>query len=73
MSQPSFHDEVSLAEAAEKLGKQAMKLGLIPSLTVHIFSDSWQFYVPNEQESELLTPEEAYLRFKKLVEANEAS
>lgn len=73
MSNPSFHDQISLAEQAEKLGKQAMKLGLIPSLTVHIFSDAWQFYVPNKEESELLTPEEAYLRFKKLVEESEAS
>ena len=71
MSKSPFHNEISLAEAAEKLGKQAVQSGLISSLTVHIFSDSWQFYIPNEKDSELLTPEEAYLRFKKLVEQSE--
>ena len=63
-----FHDALTLAEAAEKLGKRALELGLISSLTVHLFPDCWQFSLTNGQESELLTPEEAYLRFKKLVE-----
>ena len=63
-----FYDEISLAEAAETIGKRAVELGLIPSLTVRIFSDSWQFYVPNQQDSEPLTPEEAYLQLKALVE-----
>ena len=64
-----FHDALTLAEAAESLGKRAIKLGLISSLTVHLFPDCWQFSLTNGQESELLTPEEAYLRFKKLVES----
>ncbi len=68
MSKYRFHDGLTLAEEAEKLGKRAIELGLIPSLTVHLFSDCWQFSLPNGQESETLTPEEAYLRFKKLVE-----
>ena len=68
MSKYHFHDGLSLAEEAEKLGKKAIELGLLPSLTVHLFSDCWQFSVPKGKESELLTPEEAYLRFKKLVE-----
>lgn len=68
MSKHHFHNRITLAEEAEKLGKKAIELGLIPSLTVHLFSDCWQFSLPNGQESELLTPEEAYLRFKKLVE-----
>ncbi|MDJ0902071.1 MAG: hypothetical protein QNJ55_25040 [Xenococcus sp. MO_188.B8] len=63
-----FHDIMTLAEEAEKLGKRAMQLGLIPSLTVHVFPDCWQFSLDNGQESELLTPQEAYLRFRKLVE-----
>ena len=67
-SKHRFQDAFTLAEEAERLGKKALSLGLIPSLTVHLFSDCWQFSVPNGEESETLTPEEAYLRFKKLVE-----
>ena len=63
-----FHDTITLAEEAEKLGKRAMQLGLISSLTVHVFPDCWQFSLSNDRESELLTPQEAYLHFKKLVE-----
>ena len=68
MSQHPFHDEITLAEEAEKLGKQALKLGLISDFAVHLFPDSWQFYISKEKNSEPLTPEEAYLSFKKLVE-----
>lgn len=68
MTKYQFHDEISLAETAEELGKKAMLLGLIPSFVVRFFPDSRQFYIPNENESEPLTPEEAYLRLKKLVE-----
>lgn len=68
MTKYQFHDELSLAETAEELGKKAMSLGLIPSFVVRLFPDSRQFYIPNENESEPLTPEEAYLRLKKLVE-----
>ena len=67
MTAYEFHDESSLAETSEKLGKQALKLGLIPSFVVRHFPDSSQYYIPNEQECEPLTPEEAYLRFKKLL------
>jgi len=63
-----FHDEYTLAEAADKLGKKALDLGLIPSFVVRYFADCRQYYIPNEKESEPLTPEQAYLRFKKLVE-----
>ncbi len=63
-----FYDEISLAEVAETFGKQAVKLGLIRSLTVRIFSDSWQFYLQNPGDTEPLTPEEAYLHLKALVE-----
>ncbi len=68
MSAYQFHDEYTLAETAEELGKKALKLGLIPSFLVRHFPDSRQYYIPNEEESQPLTPEQAYLRFKKLVE-----
>ncbi|AFZ14722.1 hypothetical protein Cri9333_3913 [Crinalium epipsammum PCC 9333] len=68
MTNYKFHDELSLAETAENLGKEAIKLGLIPSFVVRFFPDSRQFYIPDETKSEPLTPEEAYLQLKKLVE-----
>ncbi len=68
MSKYEFHDEASLSEAAEALGKKAMQLGLIPSFVIRYFPDSRQFYIPNENESEPLTPEQAYLRLKKIIE-----
>ena len=68
MTESTFYDEISLAEAAETMGKQAVKLGLIRSLRVHIFPDSWQFYLSNFSNTDPLTPEEAYLQLKALVE-----
>ncbi len=68
MSKHLFYDELTLAEEAEKLGKRAVKLGLIPSLTIRLFPDSWQFCLPNPKKLDPLTPEEAYLSFKKLLE-----
>jgi hypothetical protein len=68
MSKAEFHDEFTLSETAVKLGRKAMDLGLIHSFVVRYFSDSQQFYIPNETESEPLTPEQAYLRLKKMVE-----
>jgi hypothetical protein len=62
-----FNDESTLAEATDNLGKKALKLGLIPSFVVHHFPDNSQYYIPNET-SDPLTPEEAYFRFKKLLE-----
>ncbi|HEY9799920.1 MAG TPA: hypothetical protein V6D25_06125 [Leptolyngbyaceae cyanobacterium] len=62
-----FHDEYTLAETADKLGKEAVKLNLIPSFVVRYFPDSRQYYIPNET-NEPLTPEEAYMPFKKLIE-----
>ncbi|AVH69280.1 hypothetical protein [Nostoc sp. 'Lobaria pulmonaria (5183) cyanobiont'] len=67
MVEHPFHDQLSLEEQTEKLGKQAVKLGLIPSFVVHYFPDTWVFYIPNESQSEPLTPEEAYFRLKQLV------
>ncbi|HEY9829892.1 MAG TPA: hypothetical protein V6D26_04890 [Stenomitos sp.] len=69
MDKLQFHDEFTLSETAVKLGKKAMDLGLIPSFVVRYFSDSQQFYIPGEKEAEPYTPEEAYLRLKKLVES----
>lgn len=65
-SRPSFHDEQSLADAAEDLGNQALQQGLIHSFVVRHFADSRQFYIPDEHR-EPLTPEEAYMEFKALV------
>ena len=70
MDNPPFHDEFTLSETAVKLGKRAMDLGLIPSFVVRYFSDSQQFYIPDEKKAEPYTPEEAYLRLKKLVESS---
>jgi hypothetical protein len=67
MTELHFHDEITLAEQAEKLGKQAMKLGLISTFAIHFFSDSWEFYIPNEKDSPALSPEEAYLHLKKIL------
>lgn len=72
MSKAQFHDEFTLTETAAKLGKKAMDLGLIHSFVVRYFQDSQQFYIPDETTSEPLTPEEAYLRLKKLVEQSKA-
>ena len=68
MSNYEFNNQLSLEAKAEELGKQAMALGLIPSFVVHYFPDSWIFYIPNEKQSEPLTPEEAYLYLKNLVQ-----
>ena len=68
MTKYKFHDEYTLSETAEALGKQAMKLGLIPSLVVQVFPDNRQFLIPGETDSEPLSAEQAYLRFRKLVE-----
>ena len=68
MSQYQFHDEYTLAEVADGLGKKALKLGLINSFVVRYFADSRQYYIPNEIESEPLTPEQAYMRLKAMIE-----
>jgi hypothetical protein len=68
MKNAQFYDEFTLTETAAEFGKKALDLGLIPSFVVRYFADSQQFYIPNENESEPLTPEQAYLRLKKLVE-----
>jgi hypothetical protein len=70
MDKHPFHDEFTLSETAVKLGKRAIDLGLIPSFVVRYFSDSQQFYIPDENKAEPYTPEEAYLRLKKLVESS---
>lgn len=68
MGVPEFRHQSPLTEEATDLGKQAMASELIPSFVVRYFPDSSQFFIPNEQESKPLTPEQAYLRFKKLIE-----
>lgn len=68
ISRPPFHDGFSLAETAEAYGKKAMQLGLIPSFVVRYFPDSCQFYIPDENKGEPLTPERAYMQLKRLLE-----
>lgn len=67
MSPSTFHDESSLSEVTEAMGKNALQLGLIPSFVVRYFPDSCQFYIPDENCSEPLTPERAYLQLKRLL------
>jgi hypothetical protein len=67
---PPYHDELSLVDAAEVLGKKALQLGLIHSFVVRHFSDSSQFYIPDEYH-EPLTPEQAYLQLKTLVKQSD--
>ncbi|NJL83895.1 MAG: hypothetical protein HC890_14905 [Chloroflexaceae bacterium] len=67
MDKPNFHDEISLAEAAESLAKQAMHQGMLNHFTIYFYPDSWQFHFSGKPEGELLTPEEAYLYLKKLL------
>ena len=69
-NQPTFHDELSLSAAAAELGQQALQQGLIHSFVVRHFADSSQFYIPDEHH-EPLTPEQAYMRFKSMVEPAE--
>jgi len=69
---PPYHDELSLVDAAEGLGKKALQLGLIHSFVVRHFADSSQFYIPDEHH-EPLTPERAYLQLKTLIEQSEHS
>lgn len=69
-SEYRFHDTITLSEEAEKLGKKAVQLGIISGFTVQVFSDCWLFTISNsnDQKSKLMTPPEAYLRLRKLVE-----
>ena len=67
MNQTKFTDEITLAEQAETLGRMAMTMGLIPSFVVYHFPDSWEFYIP-DKTAHKLSPEEAYLYLKQLVE-----
>jgi hypothetical protein len=68
MSEHPFRNQLDLEEEAEKLGKKAMQLGLIPSFVIRYFPDTWEFFIPNENKSDAFTPEEAYFHLKKLVE-----
>jgi hypothetical protein len=67
MNKAQFTDEITLAARAEKLGETALMMGLIPSFVVRHFPDSREFYIPDETAQQL-TPEEAYLHFKQLVD-----
>lgn len=67
-----FVDEIDVAEQAENLGREALKAGLIHSFVVRHFPDSWEFYIPDEHAQQL-TPEEAYLHLKQLIESSQKS
>ncbi|MEH1833623.1 MAG: hypothetical protein V7L29_16485 [Nostoc sp.] len=73
MSNYSFNDEISLVKETEDLATRAMKLELIPSFVVHHFPNSWAFYIPDQNTSPLLTPEEAYLKLIKLIKSSSYS
>jgi len=70
MTNAQFHDQFSLTETATKLGKKALDSGLITSFVVRYYQDSQQFYLSDDSTSEPLTPEQAYLHLKKLVESS---
>ena len=70
MNQAKFTNEITLAEQAETLGRMALTMGLIPSFVVRHFPDSWEFYIPDETAHQL-SPEEAYLHLKQLVELSD--
>ncbi len=67
MNNNQFSDEIAIAERAEEQGKMALKLGLLPSFVVHYFPDNCQFYIPNENESAPLNPEQAYNQLRRLI------
>jgi len=64
---PAFYDAPSLSKAATELGQKALQKGLIHSFVIRHFADSSQFYIPDEHHSPL-TPEQAYMQFKSLLE-----
>jgi hypothetical protein len=68
MSSYLFHDELSLLEKTEELGKKAVELKLIPSFVIRYYPDSWEFCIPDGNSSTCLTAPEAYMKLKKLVE-----
>ncbi|UKO98379.1 hypothetical protein [Nostoc sp. UHCC 0870] len=70
MSHYLFHDEVTLAEKTEELGRKAVELKLIPSFVVRYYPDSWEFCIPDDNSSTCLTPPEAYMKLKKLVDGS---
>jgi hypothetical protein len=73
MSEYQFHDEYTLSEVTDRLGKKALQLRLIPSFVVRYYPDCRQYYIPNEVESEAFTPEQAYMLLKKLVQQANAN
>ena len=68
MSRVIIKSQISLAETAEKMGKKAMERGLIYNFSINFYPDAWQFYLGEKSDSEALTPEEAYLHLRKILE-----
>ena len=67
MNAQILNSQIALEEITEKLGKMAMESGLIPGFVIRYFPDCWEFYIPNEEESNFFTPEEAYFYLKKIL------
>ncbi len=63
MTKQILSTQLALEKATEKLGTEAMELGLISNFVVRCFPDCWEFYI----ESNFFTPPEAYLYLKKLL------
>ncbi|MDJ0743172.1 MAG: hypothetical protein QNJ32_07400 [Xenococcaceae cyanobacterium MO_167.B27] len=66
MTKNKLSNQIELEKATEKLGTEAMELGLISNFVVRYFPDCWEFYI----ESNFFTPPEAYLYLKKLLQLN---
>ena len=49
-------NQLDLEEEAEKLGKKAMEMGLIPSFAIRYYPDVWQFSIPAVDASDIFTP-----------------
>ncbi|GAB4368256.1 MAG: hypothetical protein Kow00121_07240 [Elainellaceae cyanobacterium] len=62
--------QMNLVEAAERLGRKTVSLGLLPGFTVQYLADTIHFSVVDYPN--LLTPEEAYQCFQRLIEEFDA-
>lgn len=63
MTEQILNSQTALEKATEKLGNEALEIGLISDFVVRYFPDCWEFYI----ESNFFTPPEAYLYLKKLL------
>jgi hypothetical protein len=68
MSQNWFAEDNSLSDAVEELAETTVSLGVISSFMVSYQGQQRQFYLPHLSNAEPLTPEQAYLQLKQLME-----